>query len=136
MTTIRKNPTTKFGYEMVKDGEIMPITSKTTDGYLKLPEIVNGRKLISLKEIECNMVDGEYQIDHLTQRAPKSSTNTSPKSSNNSWQEFICEEDKEIFFQIMERAKKRQARAKLEAEIEAQKKLLNEMMAKLEVEAE
>lgn len=69
MATIRRNINAKHGYEYVTDdNRVIEITSKTTDGFLKLPEIVNGRKLISLKVLnDCET----YDLSTLPTRAPR-----------------------------------------------------------------
>ena len=68
------NPQSKFGYDFIReeDGKEIfrkEITSKTTDGYYHLPEIVNGRKLIQAKKLE-NVE--KFCLDDLPEKMPKS----------------------------------------------------------------
>ena len=129
-----KNQKSKFNYDFVRidenGNEIVrkEITSKTTDGYLHLPEIVNGRKLISLKVL--NDAD-EFNLDNLPERAPRNLIASTVKSSKKvNLEEYYTEEEKEeiekyqkkidaINEKVAERAQKDIKMAELKAQLMA-----------------
>ena len=109
MSIIRKSATAKYGYEMVTDsGVIKEITSKTTDGYLHLPEVVNGRKLISLKVLQD--VE-EYDLSTLskTVRAPRDPNK--PQTTRESWVDHLTEDEKKVYEELKTKATERMTKA-------------------------
>lgn len=94
-----------------------------------LPENSLGKKYYNLGK----MIDNGLEEVDLTQT--KTNTPSAPKTPKLSWLDFVDDEDKEAYEAIKARAEAKMEKAKLMAQIEAQKKLLNELMAKVEVEA-
>lgn len=138
MSKIIKNAKSKFGYDFVNDeGKTIEITSRTTDGYLKLPEIVNGRKLISIKALESN--DGDYDLSTLS-ATTRTSTKTSgtPKTTTPklNWEDFIDEADLEMYKAIKARAEVKMNKKHIEDQIEATRKVLEELYGKLNIKVE
>lgn len=138
MSKIIRNSKSKFGYDFVNDeGKIIEITSKTTDGYLKLPEIVNGRKLVSLKALESN--DGDYDLSTLsatTRTSTKTSGTTRTTTPKLNWEDFIDEADLETYKAIKARAEAKLQKKHVEDQIEATKKVLEELYGKLNIKVE
>ena len=138
MPKIIKNSKSKFGYDFVNDeGKTIEITSKTTDGYLKLPEIVNGRKLVSIKALESN--DGDYDLSTLsatTRISTKTSGTTKTVTSKLNWEDFIDEADLEAYKAIKARAEAKLQKKHVEDQIEATKKVLEELYGKLNIKVE
>lgn len=138
MSKIIKNSKSKFGYDFVNDeGKTIEITSKTTDGYLKLPEIVNGRKLVSIKALESN--DGDYDLSTLsatTRISTKTSGTTKTVTSKLNWEDFIDEADLEAYKAIKARAEAKLQKKHVEDQIEATKKVLEELYGKLNIKVE
>ena len=129
------NPNSKYGYDFVRFDdndnivERKEITSKTTDGYLHLPVEINGRKLISLKQLE-NAGD-KFCLDTLPLKAPRITTGItkSPKAKVN-LDEYLTDEEKSeiekhkkaidnIYAAVNERAKKDIQMAELKAMLAA-----------------
>lgn len=138
MSKIIKNSKSKFGYDFVNDeGKTIEITSKTTDGYLKLPEIVNGRKLVSIKALEST--DGDYDLSTLsatTRTSTKTSGTTRTAAPKLNWEDFIDEADLEAYKAIKARAEVKMNKKHIEDQIEATKKALEELYGKLNIKVE
>lgn len=138
MSKIIKNAKSKFGYDFVNDeGKTIEITSRTTDGYLKLPEIVNGRKLVSIKALESN--DGDYDLSTLsatTRTSTKTSGTTRTTTPRLNWEDFIDEADLEMYKAIKARAEVKMNKKHIEDQIEATKKALEELYGKLNIKVE
>lgn len=148
-----KNTQSKFNYDFIQrdenGNEIVrkEITSKTTDGYLHLPEIINGRKLISLKVL--NDAD-EFNLDDLPERAPRNLTTdkTIKTTKKINLEEYYTEEEKKeiekyqkkidaINEKVAERAKKDIQMAELKAQLMAlPEEMRNAMIAMMTKGAE
>ena len=101
---------------------------------IKLPQNSSNRKYISLSKFNDR---DEIILDYKESRTLDKSENkiTSKPVSRLNFEEFISDEDLEIYNQIKERALKRMRKFEIEKEIEVQKKILDEMIKKLENEA-
>lgn len=125
---IQKNSKSKYGYDFInRNNEIIEMKSKTTDNYLHFPEIVNNRKMISIKELEENLInDGDIlDISNLKRKSyEKNSSNekvvkiSDIEKSFNEIEKFIDDEDIEIFINIKEKVVKKFNRMKKEKEKE------------------
>lgn len=105
--SVRKNSAAKYGYDFVithDDGheEIKPITSKTTDGYLKLPDnpMWKMARISLLEETEGDLV--------LTEKRPTRQTNGTTKP-NGRWLEYVTKDDLKLLEEIKARAEKAMA---------------------------
>ena len=99
---IIRNTNSKFGYDFVQRDDNgtetlrAEITSKTTDGYFRLPKsiTVNGRTLCKISHIG----DAEeFNVDSLGEKAVRTSTGTStktPKAPKIDLNEYYTEEEK------------------------------------------
>lgn len=135
MSKIIKNTKSKFGYDFVNDeGKTIEITSKTSDGYLKLPEIVNGRKLVSIKALESN--DGDYDLSTLSATTRMSTKTSGTATTRLNWEDFIEEADLETYKAIKARAEVKMNKKHIEDQIEATKKALEELYGKLNIKVE
>lgn len=135
MSKIIKNTKSKFGYDFVNDeGKTIEITSKTSDGYLKLPEIVNGRKLVSIKALESN--DGDYDLSTLSATTRMSTKTSGTTTTRLNWEDFIEEADLETYKAIKARAEVKMNKKHIEDQIEATKKALEELYGKLNIKVE
>ena len=77
---IRNNVDSKYGYDLVIVSEngnetVKELTSKTTDGYLRLPENPLGQKMIALKKLGSE----DYELQQYEGR------HTSSKGSSNGY---------------------------------------------------
>jgi hypothetical protein len=87
-----------------------------------------GRKWVS----ESRFKDGEDEVD-LEAQATRT-TSSAPKTPKLSWLDFVDDEDKEVFEAIKAKAEAKMKKAELMNQIEAQKKLLEKLMAQVEEE--
>ena len=139
---IQKNSKSKYGYDFInQNNEIIEMKSKTTDNYLHFPEIINNRKMISIKELEKNLInDGDiFDLSNLQRKSYErnSSNENVVKISNieksfDEIEKFIDEEDMEIFSNLKEKVVKKFKRKSIEIEIENQMKLIEELKKKME----
>ena len=109
----------------------------TSDGYLKIPVNSSGRTLVKFTKVE-NLQDGEFY--ELKEKVEKNFSN-SPRISQKSIVEYLSDEDKVLYNELMEKARKayEEAHKKVEltplekAKLQYQKAL--EKLKKLEEEA-
>ena len=123
-TTIRRNASTKFGYEWVEiheDGteNVIALTKKTTDNYLHLPENSFNRKLIGIA-----FLDKQSDEWEVTTREPKIKTTTTTMTHRKGLEEYLEGDDKTTYLALVEKAianrekRKNDPVAKLNAQIE------------------
>lgn len=116
------------------NGKITPVVKFEKDKkgvkVAVLPENSLGKKYYNLGK----MLENDWEEVDLTETRVKISTSVT-KTPKLSWIDFIDDEDKEAFEAIKTKAEAKMKKAELMAQIEAQKKLLEELMAKAEVEA-
>jgi hypothetical protein len=74
----------------------------TSDGYLKIPQNSTGRTLVKYSKIE-NLNDGEFY--ELKDKVEKTFSGTSGKISQKSLIEYLSDEDRKIYDELMEKAK-------------------------------
>ena len=130
----KQNSNTKHGYELVAidhNGHetTFELNKKTTDNYLYLPEQCvkdTNRRLISMKMISTSDM---YEITPKEYHEPRTlSTNTT------SLMDYLNDEDRAIFTQLIEKAKKaREEATKKEAltPVEKAQRAVERAMAKL-----
>lgn len=134
MSTIIRKTTT--GYEMEKDGVVTHKNLKVVFdkrkgcGDIVLPENDFARKWLS----ESRFGDlTEIDLANIPPRQSTGTTSTStPRPKAQTWEDFLTDEEKEAIADIKKAAEARMARKLLEDQIEAQKKILEELMKKLE----
>lgn len=135
-TYITTNPNTPTGYEVTveyDDGRVehLPIVKKEPDRESKgafdwyiLPENPANRKMVNGKKIHDGM-----QLTYRETRTQTASTGTTTKSPTMKWYDFLTDEEKAIIADLEDKAKKRAEKAKLLAQIEADKARLAELEA-------
>lgn len=129
MNIVRRKEGTKYGYVYVsEEGKEIEITSKTTDGYLRLPK-ESPWKMVQLKKLE--ECEGDFELGERTITRGKSN-NSTPKISVKSWENYITDDEKKIIEEIKLRAIAKMNKVKIEAQIAA----LEAQLAGLEEEAE
>lgn len=109
---IRNNSNSKYGYDFVivnEDGTetIKELTSKTTDGYLRLPENPLGQKMIALKKLGSeDYVLEKYEGRHTSS---KGSSNGSTKKDDFLQALSLCldKDERKTFLELCEKAKSR-----------------------------
>lgn len=119
---VRRNNVAKFGYELVIDDKVVDITSKTTDGYFRVPvlETTHNIKMLKISTIESNLNEnGEYEVLPREARAPRTVTNSqsAPRKTSNFY-EYLTDEEKEIYKELEAKAMKRMMIVKAKAEYE------------------
>jgi hypothetical protein len=117
--------------------------SKTTDNYLHFPEIVNNRKMISIKELEKNLINDGDILDLSNLQRKSYEKKEKEKEENNridlskifdEIEKFIDDEDKEIYGKLKNKIiekEKEMRRKEIEKEIENQLKFIEEMKKRL-----
>lgn len=132
---IRKNVDSKYGYDLVIVSEegsetVKELTSKTTDGYLRLPENPLGQKMIALKKLETH--NGDYELEKYEGRhtSNKDSSNSSTKKEDflNALALCLSDEERKTFNELCEKAL---SRFEVFKKKEMLKKQIAEMQAKL-----
>ena len=128
MDIVRRKEGTKYGYVFIgeNDKEI-EITSKTTDGYLRLPK-ESPWKMISLKQLEKS--EGDFVLGERKINREKSENG--PKISVKSWENYVDEKDIKILEEIKNRALAKMNKDKIAAQIEALKAKIAELEGKAE----
>lgn len=128
---VRKNNVAKFGYELVVDGNVIAITSKTTDGYFRVPalESTHNIKMLKISTIESNLDEnGEFEVLPREQRTPRTIT-TGPKTTiSKSDREYLNDDDKVLYDQLMAKIEKAKAIAKAKAIYEAAQREYQELL--------
>lgn len=109
---IRNNVDSKYGYDFVvvsEDGSetVKELTSKTTDGYLRLPDNPLGQKMIALKKLGSE--DYELQQYEGRHTSSKGSSNGSTKKEDFLQALALCLDNGEriLFLDLCEKAKSR-----------------------------
>lgn len=130
---IRANSNSKYGYDLVivsEDGSetIKELTSKTTDGYLRLPDNPLGQKMIALKKL--GFEDYELQQYEGRHTSSKGSSNGSTKKEDFLQALALCldKDERKTFNELCEKAL---SRFEVFKKKETLKKQIAEMQAKL-----
>lgn len=105
---IQKNINTKFGYELVEvdsdnNENIIALNRKTTDNCLYLPENCKNdtnRALISIKMLDKAATD-RYELLPKEYKTPRVLGN-----SKKPLEDYLSDEDKELYLALVEKAKK------------------------------
>ena len=123
------NPQAKHGFDLIVIDESnnetrKSLTSKTTDGYLRVSIPEYNIKMVSLKEINKNLDEnGEYVLQPKTARKIATKTQTITKSS---WLDYLDENDRKIIDELKAKAEHAMKIEKLKAQIaELEKQLEN-----------
>ena len=123
------NPQAKHGFDLIVIDESnnemrKSLTSKTTDGYLRVSIPEYNIKMVSLKEINKNLDEnGEYVLQPKTARKIATKTQTTMKSS---WLDYLDENDRKIIDELKAKAEHAMKIEKLKAQIaELEKQLEN-----------
>lgn len=137
---IIKNINSKFGYDFVQRDDNgtetlrMEITSKTTDGYLRLPKgiTVNGRTLCKISHIG----DAEeFNMDSLGEKAIRTSTGTSTKVTHKiDLTEYYTDEEKTQIAELQAQIDKINEAAKARAQKDIKKNELKTALAALDLD--
>ena len=128
-TYITTNPDAKFGYEIVFDDKAHDIVDIVDDGKtLKLPENPSNRKYYSIKKVIEAGGTVELTYKETKTLGPKA-TGTTTKSPTMKWYDFLTDEEKIIISDIQTKAERRAEKARLLAQIEADKARLEELEA-------
>ena len=130
---IRNNVDSKYGYDFVivnEDGSeiVKELTSKTTDGYLRLPDNPLGQKMIALKKLGTD--DYELQQYEGRHTSSKGSNGGSTKKEDFLQALSLCldKDERKLFLELCEKAK---SRFEIFKKREMLKKQIAEMQAKL-----
>lgn len=121
---IRNNTDSKYGYDLVivsEDGSetIKELTSKTTDGYLRLPENPLGQKMIALKKLGSE----DYELQQYEGRHTSSKGSTKKDDFLQALALCLDKGERILFLDLCEKAKTR-------FEIFKKKEALNKQIAK------
>ena len=114
------NPQAKHGFDLIVIDESnnetrKSLTSKTTDGYLRVSIPEYNIKMVSLKEINKNLDEnGEYVLQPKTARKIATKTQTITKSS---WLDYLDENDRKIIDELKAKAEHAMKIEKLKAQI-------------------
>lgn len=107
--TIKYNESSKYHYDLVivddnNNETIVELTSKTTDGYLRLPENELGQKMIALKKLGTT----DYELQKYEGRHT-SGTHTSTSKDDFLKALALClnEDERKTFNDLLEKAKSR-----------------------------
>lgn len=123
------NSNSKYGFDLITIDETnnetrKELTSKTTDGYLRMQIPEYNIKMVSLKQINENLVNDEYVLQPKTERKTVTKTQTIAKSS---WIDYLDENDRKIVEQLRIKAEHAMKVAKLKAQIAELESKLNEV---------
>lgn len=127
-TIIRKSTTSTTGYEIVFDGKIIPLNDrpKNEPFTLILPENPSNRKYFNSKKVDA--AGGEIELTYKeTRRLGEriSTSNSTPKTpKTDRIREYLTDEEKVIYDELIKKAQRRIERAALIAEIENLQKAL------------
>lgn len=108
---IRANSNSKYGYDLVivsEDGSetVKELTSKTTDGYLRLPENPLGQKMVALKKLGSE----DYELQQYDGRHISSKGSTGGNKKEDFLQALaLClnEDERKTFLELCAKAKSR-----------------------------
>lgn len=114
------NSNSKYGFDLITIDETnnetrKELTSKTTDGYLRMQIPEYNIKMVSLKQINSNLDDnGEYILQPKAERRTTVKTQTVAKSS---WLDYLDENDRKIVNELKAKAEQAMRIEKLKAQI-------------------
>lgn len=101
-------------------------------GDIILPDNNLGKKSISTTRFKDGIV--EVSLDSLSVRSSNSNSNSVSRSNSRlNWLDFVEDDDKLILDQIRQRAEVKMNRKRIEDQIEATKKVLEELYGKLDI---
>ena len=135
---ITTNSASKHGYDFIVEDEngartSIELTRKTTDGYIHLPdqshEVLN-RKLLKFTDFEAY---DEYEITRREGRSINRSTTTgvttSTKAPKKNIEEWLTDDEKAIYMDLIAKAERRAKKAQLMAQIAELEKQIAEAQA-------
>lgn len=123
------NNNSKYGFDLITIDETnnetrKELTSKTTDGYLRVAIPEYNIKMVSLKQINSNLDEnGEYVLQPKAERKTTTKTQTIAKSS---WLDYLDENDRKIINELKAKAEQAMRIEKLKAQIAELEKQLED----------
>lgn len=123
------NSQAKHGFDLITIDETnnetrKELTSKTTDGYLRVAIPEYNIKMVSLKQINSNLDEnGEYVLQPKVERKTTTKTQTVTKSS---WLDYLNENDRKIVDELKAKAEQAMRIEKLKAQIAELEKQLED----------
>ena len=123
------NSQAKHGFDLITIDETnnetrKELTSKTTDGYLRVAIPEYNIKMVSLKQINSNLdKNGEYVLQPKAERKTATKTQTVTKSS---WLDYLNENDRKIVDELKAKAEQAMRIEKLKAQIAELEKQLED----------
>ena len=123
------NSQAKHGFDIITIDETnnetrKELTSKTTDGYLRVAIPEYNIKMVSLKQINSNLdKNGEYVLQPKAERKTTTKTQTVTKSS---WLDYLNENDRKIVDELKAKAEQAMRIEKLKAQIAELEKQLED----------
>lgn len=123
------NSQAKHGFDLITIDETnnetrKELTSKTTDGYLRVAIPEYNIKMVSLKQINSNLDEnGEYVLQPKAERKTATKTQTVAKSS---WLDYLNENDRKIVNELKAKAEQAMRIEKLKAQIAELEKQLED----------
>lgn len=120
-TIIRKSTLSATGYELVFDGKVVLI-DKTYPGEattLVLPENPSNRKYFSSKKVDA--AGGEMELEYKESRTLGPRSESTPRKA---LEDYLEGEDKELYLELVEKAKKAREEAHKKAPLTEEEKLL------------
>lgn len=123
------NSQAKHGFDLITIDETnnetrKELTSKTTDGYLRVAIPEYNIKMVSLKQINSNLDEnGEYVLQPKAERKTTTKTQTVTKSS---WLDYLNENDRKIVDELKAKAEQAMRIEKLKAQIAELEKQLED----------
>lgn len=123
------NSQAKHGFDLITIDETnnetrKELTSKTTDGYLRVAIPEYNIKMVSLKQINSNLdKNGEYVLQPKAERKITTKTQTVTKSS---WLDYLNENDRKIVDELKAKAEQAMRIEKLKAQIAELEKQLED----------
>lgn len=123
------NSNSKYGFDLITIDETnnetrKELTSKTTDGYLRMQIPEYNIKMVSLKQINSNLDEnGEYVLQPKAERKTATKTQTVAKSS---WLDYLDENDRKIVNELKVKAEQAMRIEKLKAQIAELEKQLED----------
>lgn len=123
------NSNSKHGFDLITIDETnhetrKELTSKTTDGYLRVAIPEYNIKMVSLKQINSNLDEnGEYVLQPKAERKTATKTQTVAKSS---WLDYLNENDRKIVNELKAKAEQAMRIEKLKAQIAELEKQLED----------
>lgn len=123
------NSNSKHGFDLITIDETnhetrKELTSKTTDGYLRVAIPEYNIKMVSLKQINSNLDEnGEYVLQPKAERKTTTKTQTVAKSS---WLDYLNENDRKIIDELKAKAEQAMRIEKLKAQIAELEKQLED----------